>query len=174
MLDGVRAPSTELAARQQIAFRRIDELIAGAQTRSVSAQRRYFLLQLATVLLAAITPCLIFLANDNPHNEILTWLQLFSPALAATAAGVSHILHWREDAVRFTNLAEDIRSQVWRFQTRTGEYSATLSVDEALNKLVLSVDRLNLKSVANWSSDLLATPQSQTDGPVPATADHAR
>ena len=57
------------------------------------------------------------LAKESPGNVLFNWLQLFLPALAAIAAGLSHVFRWREDAVRYTTLAEGIRSQLWRFQT---------------------------------------------------------
>ena len=68
-----------------------------------------------------------------------------------------HVLSgWREDAVRNTSLAEAIRSQLWRFQTRSGELSIDLTDEQALEKLVVNVDELNLKSIAQWSAAQLA------------------
>src|SRR5207248_6649087 len=117
-----------------------------------------------TVGLAAITPCLIVLAKENPGNVPLNWLQLFFPALAAVAAGLSHIFRWREEAVRSTTLAESIRSQFWRFQTRSGEFGAGLSDEQALDRLVVRVDDLNLQSVARWSSAQLAEAPAAPSG----------
>src|SRR5436305_7587373 len=116
MLEGPNSVRTDLASRRQIALDHIQLLIAGCEYRAARAWRNYYVLQGLTVGLAAITPCLIFLAKDNPRNEVLNWLQLFVPALAAVAAGLSHIFHSREDGVRLTNLAESIRSQLWRYQ----------------------------------------------------------
>src|SRR5439155_4426943 len=84
------------------------------------------------------------------------WLQLFVPAIAAIAAGVGHIFHWRENGVRQTNLAEAIRSKLWRYETRSGEFGLALDEEQALSQLVVDVDGLNLQSVARWSSAQLA------------------
>jgi hypothetical protein len=138
--------------RRQLALRRIEELIAGSEARAARAWRNYHWLQGLTIGLAAITPCLIVLAKENPGNGLLNWLQLFVPAFAAISAGLGHIFHWREDGVRYTSLAEAIRSQLWRFSTRAGIYGPTLSEDEVVDRLVVNVDDLNLKAVAQWSA----------------------
>ena len=147
-----RAPSADLATRQRIALDRIQQLIAVCEERAARAWRNYYLLQGLTIGLAAITPCLIVLAKENPRNELFNWLQLFFPAIAAVSAGLSHIFRWREDAVRDTSLGEAIKSQLWRFQTRSGELGLTLTEEEALDRLVVNVDELNLQSVARWSA----------------------
>jgi len=118
--------------------------------------------QVLTVGLAAITPCLIFLAKDSPRNEVLNWLQLFFPALAALCAGASHIFHWREDGVRSTQLAESLRSALWHFQTRTGDIPSSLTDEQALDHLVARIDELNLRAVAAWSADRLATTTAES------------
>jgi hypothetical protein len=172
MLDGpqgLRSAPTDLTSRRQIALERIQQLIAEAQAQARRAWRGYITLQCLTVGLAAITPCLIVLAKENPGNALLNWLQLFTPAFAAIAAGVSHVFHWREDAVRSTNLVETIRSQLWRFQTRSGEFAPELSDEQALGKLVLAVDELNLQSVARWSSAQLAESHPATTAPGTST-----
>src|SRR5919201_3125965 len=109
--NGSRSVASDLASRRQIALDRIHELIAQYDDRARRAWRNHYVLQGLTIGLAAITPCLIVLAKENPRNELLNWLQLFVPALAAVAAGLSHIFRWREDGVRYTSLAEAIRSQ---------------------------------------------------------------
>jgi hypothetical protein len=152
----------DLATRRTIAFDRIQQLIAGSDDQARRAFRRYFVTQALTVGLAAITPCLIFLAKDNPRNELLNWLQIFVPALAATAAAVSHIFRWREDGVRQRTLAEAVRSLLWRFQTRAGEFGVDLTEDQALDRLVVKVDEVNLQSVARWSAAQLAETPAPT------------
>jgi hypothetical protein len=168
---GTRSSLTDHGSRRQIALNRIEELVARSEVRAARAWRNYYVLQGLTVGLAAITPCLIVLAKENPRNEFLNWLQLFFPALAAISAGVSHIFRSREDAVRFTTLAEAIRSQLWRYQTRAGEFLASLSDDEALDRLVTRVDDLNLASVARWSAAQL-TDSTVAERTKPATAEH--
>jgi hypothetical protein len=158
MLEVPSRSRTDLAARRQIAFDRIQELLASCEARAARAWRNYYLLQGLTIGLAAITPCLIVLAKDNPRSEILNWLQLFVPALAALAAGLSHVLRSREDAVRLTNLAESIRSQLWRYQTSAGEFGGGLTDEQAIDRLVIRVDELNLQSLARWAAAQLETP----------------
>jgi Protein of unknown function (DUF4231) len=160
---------TDLGSRRQAALDRVQELIARSEQRAARAWRNYHLLQGLTIGLAAITPCLIVLAKESPGNGVLNWLQLFFPATAAIAAGLGHIFHWREDAVRYTHLAEAIRSQLWRFSTRAGEFAGPLSEDEALDRLVTHVDDLNLKSVAQWSAAQIA----DASPPARATASAA-
>jgi hypothetical protein len=164
------SPGVELATRRQIALDRIQQLIASAEERAARAWRNYYVFQGLTIGLAAITPCLIFLATHNPTNGVLNWLQIFFPALAAVCAGIGHIFRWREDGVRYTSLAEAIRSQLWRYQTRSGEYGPPLDDAQALDQLVVHVDTLNLQSVARWSSAQLAEAQPTADARKPAAA----
>ena len=171
MLEVHSRSRTDLAARRQIAFDRIQELIATCEARAARAWRNYYLLQGLTIGLAAITPCLIVLAKENPRAEILNWLQLFVPALAALAAGLSHIVRSREDAVRLTNLAESIRSQLWRYQTGAGEFGGGQTDDEAIDRLVTRVDELNLQSLAKWATAQLEPPAAAKPA-VAAAADH--
>jgi hypothetical protein len=153
---GPRVVSTDFAARRQVALERIHDLIARYDERARLAFRNYYLLQGLTIGLAAITPCLIVIAKDNPRVEFFNWLQLFVPAIAAIAAGLSHVFRWREDGVRYTALAEAIRSQLWRFETRAAELGIQLSEEQALDRLVTQVDELNLAAVKQWSSAQLA------------------
>ena len=157
-----------MATRRQIALDRIQQLIASCEERAARAWRNYYLSQGFTVGLAAITPCLIILARESPNNGLLNWLQLFSPALAAIAAGIGHIARWREDGVRQTTLAEAIRSKLWRYQTRSGEFGSALDEGQALDQLVVQVDGLNLESVARWSSAQLAESPPTVEPAKPA------
>jgi hypothetical protein len=169
--DTPRSPGVDLANRQKIALDHIQQLIASGEQRAARAWRNYYIFQGLTVGLAAITPCLIFLASHNPSNQLLNWLQIFCPALAAIAAGIGHIFRWREDAVRYTSLAEAIRSQLWRFQTRAGEFGPPRDDAQALDQLVVHVDMLNLQSIARWSSAHLAEAPPTTEAPKqPAAA----
>jgi hypothetical protein len=170
MVDALNTSRSDVASRRQIALDRIQLLIASCEYRAGRAWRSYYSLQGLTIALAAITPCLIFLAKDNPRNEVLNWLQLFFPAVAAVTAGLGHIFHLREDAVRLTNLAESIRSQLWRYQTRAGEFSGLPSEEQAVDRLVTRVDDLNLQSVARWSAAQLAEPPAGTQAAKPAAA----
>jgi len=167
----------DLDGRRGVALERTESLIAQSEARARQAWRNYYSLQVLTVGLAAITPCLIFLAKDNPRNDVLNWLQLFFPALAALCAGASHIFHWREDGVRNTQLAESLRSALWHFQTRTGDIPPSLTDEQALDHLVTRIDELHLRAVAAWSADRLApvtaearSARARTEQPAPPAA----
>ena len=168
-VGGPRPTGGDLATRLKVALDRIEQLIARSDALAQRALRNYHIAQAVTIGLAAITPCLIVLAKENPKNELLNWLQLFFPAIAAIAAGGGHIFHWRENGVRQTNLAEGIRSKLWRYQTRSGEFGGALDEGQALDQLVVQVDGLNLRSVARWSSAQLADapPSAETASPRP-------
>jgi hypothetical protein len=173
MLDGrqgLRSASPELSSRYQIALDRVQRLIVDADEHASRTSRNYFALQCLTIGLAAITPCLIVLSKENPGNPVLNWFQLFFPAIAAISAGLSHVFHWREDAVRYTSLAESIRSQLWRFQTRSGEFGGGLTDEQAIDRLVVGVDELNLQTVARWSRAQLADGPTRSSGSPRATA----
>jgi hypothetical protein len=164
--------STDHDGRRQVALDRIQLLLARTELSAARAWKYYYWLQALTVGLAALTPCLIVLAKET-GSGVLNWLQLFFPAIAAIAAGLSHIFHWREDAVRFTSLGETISSQLWRFQTRTGEFAGT-SDEQALNTLVTQVDDLNLRSLAQWAAAetaQVAAPAAPTKA-APAASEH--
>jgi hypothetical protein len=167
---GSRSAPADLATRQRIALDRIQQLIATSEERAARTWRNYYVLQGVTIAFAAITPCLIVLAKENPHNPVLNWLQLFLPALAAISAGLSHIFRWREEGVRNTNLAQALRSELWRFQTRVGPYGLALSDDEALDRLVTRVDDVNLQSVARWNAAQSAETPPPASGAKPAAA----
>jgi hypothetical protein len=155
----MQAAASDFNARRQLALNRINDLIATYELRAGRALRNHYVLTGLTIGLAAITPCLIVLAKESPNNGLLNWLQLFFPAIAAISAGLSNVFKWREDGVRYTTLAEGIRSQLWRYQTRAGDLGATLTEDQALDRLVVNVDELNLQSLAQWSSSQLAAPE---------------
>jgi hypothetical protein len=164
-----RSPGVDLATRRQIALDRIQQLIANCEQRAARDWRNYYLSQGLTIGLAAITPCLIILAKESPSSWLLNWLQLFFPALAAIAAGIGHIARWRENGVRQIGLAEAIRSQLWRYQTRSGEFGGALDESQALDLLVVQVDALNLQSVARWSAAQLADAPPRPETVKPAT-----
>jgi hypothetical protein len=165
-----RTTGADLPTRLKLAVDRIEQLIAHGDAQAARAIRNYHVAQALTVGLAAITPCLIVLAKENPNNQLLNWLQLFFPAIAAIAAGVTHIFRWREDAVRYTSLSEVIHSLLWRFQTRAGEFGAGVTNEQALDRLVVKVDEVNLQSVARWSAAQVAeAPAATTPAQHPAT-----
>ena len=157
---------TDFGARQHTALGRVDDLIAHSHERARHARRWYYTLQGATIGLAAITPCLILIAQGN--NGFLQWLSAFVPAFAAIAAGLSHIFNWRQDGVRSTALEASLRSERWRYQTRTGDYGVSLTDEQALDHLVTQVDTLNLHAVAEWSAEQLATPATTASPPKEA------
>lgn len=155
------------AERQHAALRHIDQLILHCHTRAVNARRWYYVLQGATIALAAITPCLILIAQGN--NGFLQWLSAFVPAGAAITAGLSHILNWQQDGVRYTALEASLRSERWQYETRTGSYSIELTDEQALDHLVSQVDALNLHAVAAWSAEQLAEPAAPAPAPKAGT-----
>ena len=157
--------SLDFDVRRNLAVNRTHELITRSELRARDAWRSFYALQVLTVGLAAITPCLIFLARANPQNGVLEWLQLFFPALAAVSAGASHIFRWREDGVRNRQLAESLRSELWHYETRAADCPPRLSDDEALDQLVMSIDALVLQEVSQWGADQLAAGRSK---PQPA------
>jgi hypothetical protein len=65
-----RSTGDDLAARLTVALDRIEHLIARYDMRAALALRRYQVAQALTVGLAAITPCLIVLAKDNPYTTL--------------------------------------------------------------------------------------------------------
>jgi hypothetical protein len=148
----------DLSNRRQAALQRIQELLARFDLRAAKAWRNYYTLQILTVALAALTPCMIILWKENPWLGLLNWLQLFFPAVAAIAAGLSAIFRWREDGVRFTNLAEGIRSQLWRYQTRSGDIGPALTEDQALDRLVTRIDEMIVQSTSQWAAAQLSAP----------------
>ncbi len=149
--------------RQDLALGRSNELVQLYGEKAHRNWRNYYILQILTIGLAAVTPCLVALANENPKNGLLTWLELFFPAAAAITAGVSHIFRWREDGLRYTRAREALRGLLWRFQTRTAQFGPSLSDDQALDRLVTLVDQLNLQVVTEWPAE-----QRPASAPTPA------
>jgi hypothetical protein len=99
-------------------------------------------------------------------------VQLFGPALAAVSAGAGHIFRWREEGVRSTELAEAIRSELWKYQTRAGAYTPAMADEMALGTLVSRVDDLNLKAVSRWATIVLSDgtgPPASSPAPAEST-----
>ncbi len=169
------ALATAFTERQHAALWHVDELIVHCHTRAANARRWYYMLQATTIALAAITPCLILIAEGN--SGFLQWLSAFVPAGAAVTAGLSHIFNWQQDGVRYTALEASLRSERWQYETRTGAYGVTLTDEQALDHLVTQVDALNLHAVAAWSAEQLAAPTATAsppkDGPAPMPDAHA-
>lgn len=162
--------TAEFAPRKQAALDRVQDLVTHAHQSARDAWRWYYILQGLAIGFAAITPCLILIAKDNANNDFLGWLAAFVPAFAAIAAGLTHVFSWREDGVRDTTLEATLRSERWRFETRTGDYGSSLSDEQALDHLVTQVDQIYLRAVAQWSTEQLAAPAAPDKTPAPATA----
>ena len=138
---------------RQLALGRTHELIDFYEARANKDWRNYYTLQILTIGLAAITPCLIAVANANPKNGLLTWLELFFPAGAAIAAGVGHVFRWREDGLRYSRAREALRGLLWRFETRTAQFGPSLDENQALDRLVTLADQLNLQVITERSAE---------------------
>jgi hypothetical protein len=64
---------------------------------------------------------------------------------------VNGIFHWREDAIRFASTREALKSERFKFLTRTTEdYQTSLDDQEALNHFMARIEGVALHEVAEW------------------------
>src|SRR5262249_16626572 len=99
------------------------------------------------ILLTGITPLLILWG----HDVLLPEVQAIPPAIAALCAALIAAYHWREDWVRYTVTAEALRSEKYKYSTRTtSHYALGLSDAVALDNFMGRIEAVAASEVADW------------------------
>lgn len=105
----------------------------------------YFVSQVATIALSALTPVLILM------TDLSKWKQALPAALAAVSAGLNNVFNWKDHWVRRASTLEFLIAEKLKYETRTSPiYDLKLDDQQALNNFVEKVTSLNLMEVSNW------------------------
>lgn len=135
-----------LNVREKAALERCDAQIRWYDQHTRRSQNLSNVFQVATIVLGALTPVLLLWGTALPVA-----LQALPSALAAVAAGVSAIFHWGEDRTRFASTREALKSERFKFLTRTTEaYQATLDDQQALGHFMARIEGLALHELVEW------------------------
>ena len=114
-------PGASTNPRYQMALKRCAEQIGWYERHAGRARLLYRTFQSAVVVLAGLTPVLA-LGEKGPEL-----VQVLPAALASVFAAIVGLWSWQENWVRFAATAEALKSELVKFQTRTGEaYGASL------------------------------------------------
>ena len=143
--------------RYETALKRCAEQIGWYERHAGRARRFYRTFQSAVVILAGLTPILALWEFDR--------YDVLPAALASVLAAVIGLWGWQENWVRFAATAEALKSELVKFQTRTGEaYAASLDEETVLNNFVIRIEGLASGELAAWGAR-----QSQRDSPQTET-----
>ena len=116
----------------------------------------YYALQMAILILTAITPVLI-LVEGIPKP-----LQALPAALAAIAAGAIGIAQMRETAGAFEVTATQLKAELLLFQTRAGVYAR---VADPTGQFIETIARIESETTAEWRNRLIASVPDSTGPP---------
>ena len=115
----------------------------------------YRAFQTSIIVLTGLTPILI-LWNGVPRE-----LQAIPPAIAALCAALIAAYHWREDWVRYTVTAEALRSERYKYTTRTTPaYALGLPDSQALDNFMRKIEGVAASEVADWRNQNAALTSS--------------
>jgi hypothetical protein len=129
-----------------MALKRCAEQIGWYERHAVRARVLYRTFQSAVVILAGLTPALALWKFER--------YDVLPAALASVLAAVIGPWSWQENWVRFAATAEALRSELVKFQTRTGEAcGASLDEETVLNNLVVRIECLASGELAAWGPD---------------------
>ena len=141
--------------RHQMALKRCAEQIGWYERHAGRSRFLYRTFQSAVVVLAGLTPVL---ALWEKGSELV---QVLPAAIASVAAAVIGLWGWQENWVRFAATAEALKSELVKFQTRTGDaYGTSLDEETVLNNFVARIEGLASGELAAWGAR-----QSERDSP---------
>ncbi len=139
-------PGAGTNARYETALKRCADQIGWYERHAGRARRFYRICQSAVVVLAGLTPVLALWKFGR--------YDVLPAALASVLAAVVGLWSWQENWVRFAATAEALKSELVRFQTRTGEaYGAGLDEEAVLNNFVVRIEGLASGELAAWGPD---------------------
>ncbi len=139
-------PGAGTNPRYETALKRCADQIGWYERHAGRARRFYRICQSAVVVLAGLTPVLALW-------EFFDRYDVLPAALASVLAAVIGLWGWQENWVRFAATAEALKSELVRFQTRTGEaYGVGLDEETVLNNFVVQIEGPALGELAAWGA----------------------
>jgi len=167
VLNGIAtAPASHEQSACDVALKRCEGMIEWYDRSRNRARLWYRGFQTAIILLTGITPLLILWGPDG----VPRWLQAGPPAIAALCAAMIAAYHWREDWVRYTVTAELLRSEKFKYRTRTTpQYAIGLPEPVALDNFMRRIEAVAASEVADWRNQNAAM-SSSGEAPQAAAA----
>ena len=151
-------PGASTNPRYQMAPKRCAEQIGWYERHAGRARLLYRTFQSAVVVLAGLTPVLA-LGEKGPEL-----VQVLPAALASVFAAIVGLWSWQENWVRFAATAEALKSELVKFQTRTGEaYAVSLDEETVLNNFVVRIEGLASGELAAWGARQSQRDSSRTE-----------
>jgi hypothetical protein len=130
-----------------VALKRCEGMIGWYDRSRNRARLWYRGFQTAIIVLTGITPLLILWGPDALPRGV----QAIPPAIAALCAALVAAYHWREDWVRYTVTAELLRSEQYKYRTRTTpQYAIGLPELVALDNFMRRIEAVAASEVADW------------------------
>lgn len=138
---------------QQYIEQRVDDQIAWHDRKSGWNQRWYSLVQIATILSAALVP---FVAVLEAVPSAPTWLYKCVVGIlgvtAAVAAGISSVYRFQERWVDYRMTAETLRSEKYWFMARVAPYDG----EDAFSDFVTNVEAMLTGQNERWHASQAA------------------
>jgi hypothetical protein len=131
--------------RHEQAVQRCQEMIAWYDKTKVTQRELYRWSQILAVVLSGLTPILIL------WNELPKPLQALPAALAAIVTALNGIFQWKDNYTRFAYTGEALKSELFKFQTRTTvDYARDVDDQQALENFVYRIEQLRENEVTDW------------------------
>ena len=151
-------PGAGTSPRHQMALKRCAEQIGRYERHAGRSRFLYRTFQSAVVILAGLTPVL---ALWEKGSELV---QVLPAAIASVAAAIIGLWSWQENWVRFAATAEALKSELVKFQTRTGEaYAVSLNEETVLYNFVVRIEGLASGELAAWGARQSQRDSSRTE-----------
>jgi hypothetical protein len=138
-------PAADIETRRQTALADCQTMIDWFNRNKRRARNFFYISQVCTIVLSALTPVLI-LWSDIPKAA-----QALPAAIASIAAALNAVFRWREHWVIRAHASEALKLEMLKFKTRTSEeYMAGLDDQKALSNFVTRIESLSMNEVSEW------------------------
>jgi hypothetical protein len=163
---------TTVQERIEAAIRRCHYNISWYKSREHWSRDLYKLSQGMIILLGPISVVLAYLEFPNESSSdasLGSWISISDtndllsvvPAvLASVLAALSGLFHWRDNWHRFGLTSETLKSELYKFQTRTDNYSLAKCPDDerALEVFMKTIEKIVMDETRQWAQQTTAGP----------------
>jgi hypothetical protein len=135
----------DIKMRQKVALDDCQTMIAWYDKNKRTARTFFYVSQICTIVLSALTPVLIL------WSEVPKPLQALPAAIASIAAALNAVFRWRENWVLRAHASEALRRELVKYKARVSEkYQADLADQTALNNFVTCIESLSMNELSEW------------------------
>ena len=132
-------------ARKQVVLDDCKTMIAWYDKNKRTARIFFYVSQVCTIVLSALSPILIL------WNEVPKPIQALPAAIASIAAALSAVFRWRENWVLRAHTSEALKRELVKFKARASEaYRADLDDQKVLDNFVTNIESLSMKELSEW------------------------